>query len=644
MNVTASPLDYYVLEWLAPKKDRIAQLIADDAVIRFDDDGAVVPPGPDGNVERISLTVPRLPGMTALVVDRASLSVLGRPVEQLPVIQAATSSAESRSLQGPGGALARVEIRGLKVVSPGAGMALQASRGTPSAYRWELVDGEVVLSRTRKSGDRHLHLLVAADGPPQAAVPHYDMPDNPAGLYGPVLGGASLRLDHPAVGTATVTFDPPLAADRVEILLATNDETSAHAGLPHEAVPVSWTAEEITGVWTAVPRDAALTAAAGGDAVLVADLPGELPLDATVIDVTPAARALLQDAYAAGGAGDLELAITATSATAGELAARAVSLAAVYRFDSVGSDGVPVALRGRPATAALPLPAGLVPRQLTMTVDGRFGAAVRVAASDGYLPGRRSGLRLVPGLRGARRIALTSAERLRPLARVTLLVDADEPAELLVEVAADRGGRIGAPIADPVALPVTPSPAGAAAPLWLAADLPPLPPQADAVWVMARATAGIVRWYAESGEADAAAALISTDDGATWAASAERGCAQLHVLAERPEPAPLTLHWPHGLLSGDVLSLPAARTRIETTGADAVTRLPDESGLAAVPLEAGVGRSVTFRKEAVSPVADDDLDQVATLGEELLLTFSSDRDCDLRILDATLRYDPEQAP
>lgn len=641
-----APFSYVVLESVVPRVAWSVQLVADDAVIRFDDDGEVVPPGPDGTVGQIAVGVPRLPGMTALVVERASLAVLGRRREQLPVPVAASSSSASRTLQGPGGgSLARLEIRGLKVTAPGDGMALRASSGTPSGYRWALVDGEVVRSGSVGSGDLHLHLLVRADGPPLAAVPHYAMPDNSAGLYGPVLAGASLRVDHPTAGTATVTFDPPLPATSVTVVLVTNDTTQPHQGLPHEARTVPWTAQSVTGVWAAAPTDVTLEARAGSAGpVRVAQMPGALADAEIDVDVTPAARSLLTDAYAADDDADLELAVTATSTTAGELAARRVTLTAHYRFDSVDAQGLDVSLRGRPATVALPLPEGLEPQQMTLTVDGRFGPGVLVGSSDGERPGRRTGVRLTGDVRAARRLALTDAERLRPLLRVTVLAAADSAAELLVEVAADRNGRVGPLVAGPVAIAVDPSDGLG----WWSADLPPVPAAAGAVWLVVRATTGTVRWYAETGPSDAgpsdpAQALVSVDAGGTWAASTERGCAQLHVLAERPEPAPLALHWPGGLLADDVLTLPATRTRIETTGADAVQRDPGAETLAATPLETPVGRSVTFRKEGLTPLPVAALATVATLGSELPLTLSSARDCDLRVLDATLRYHPEEA-
>lgn len=639
-----APYEYVLLQAFAPRRPFVVALVADDAVVRYDDDGQVVAPSDDGNVEDIAFTVPRLPGMSAIVVDRASLTVLGRRREQVPVTASATSSAESRTLSGPGGALARLEIRDLMVSDPGDGVALPATTGTVAGYRWRDDDGTVVVSRSLQSSDRRLHLLFSADGPPFAAVPHYDMPDNAAGLYGPVLAGAELQVDHPTSGALTVVFDPPVPCDQVRVLLATNDETHAHAGLPHEAEPVRWTAASVTAVWAAAPSAVSLAATTGAAGPIpVADFPGEVPAAETPVDFTPAARSLLADAYAADDAAaeDLELRIAATSASAGELAARQLTLSTHYRFDSVGPDGLAVSLQGRPQTVDLPLPPSLVPQQVTVTVDGRFGPGVLLTASDGDGPGRRSGVRLSADVRAARRLPLSDAERLRPLLRATLLLDADVPAEVLVEVAADRDGRLGPPLADPVAITVAPG----AGPRWLAATLPAVVVAAPALWLVVRATAGTARWYAEPASPDPALALVSTDAGGTWAATTARGCAQVHVVAERPEPAPLTLHWPGGLVATDVLTLPAVRTLIETTGADAQQReaTGDAAVLAAVPLEQPVGRTVTFRKEGLTPFAPSALPTFATLGDTAALTFSCPRDCDLRVLDVTLRYHPAEA-
>jgi hypothetical protein len=333
------------------------------------------------------------------------------------------------------------------------------------------------------------------------------MPDNPAGLYGPVLTGASLRLDDPSSGTATLTLDPPVAAPDVEVFLGANPDKGAHGGLPNEAVGLGWSAS-VVGVWASAPHDVTLTAGS----VTVAQLAGELAETITEIDLTPAARAVLGEALAAGGTSDdLVLRLAATSTTAGELAGGHIRIDARYRHVAVGPDGVALEMEGSPATAPLELPPGLVPAQLTMTVDGKFGPARLVTAADDPDPATREGTLVTGPTRIARRVTLAGIERNRPLARVGLLCSADRPTELLVELCADVQGRPGARIGDPVALAVEPD----GAPRWQRTPMPERSADgAEAVWVVVRASAGSARWYGPASPPDAEPA--SSSDTRLW--------------------------------------------------------------------------------------------------------------------------------
>ena len=611
-------------------------------VIRFDDDGDVAEA--DDAVARLKFVVPFLSGMSELVVERARVEVRGRRIDQAAVSVAKWGSSAYLDLTGRPGGVRRIDLRGL-AVQPGDpdDVQLSATSGSPSAYRWRRQDGEIEFSRS--PGGKQLHLMIrphdgSGFGPPQTAVPHYDMPDNRGNLYGPVLAGASLTLDDPTAGSARVTFAPPVDSERNQLYLGTNDENGAHSGLPHEASPVSWTATEVLGIWASAPSDVELVAELeGAEPVPVGTFPGEMSTTPSTVDFTPGARALLTQGYGASTGADLLVVVEATSTTAGELVATSLELSAHYRLQSVGADGVQVSLRGSPESIDIPKAAGLTPARLTLTVDGSFGPAVRAAASDGDRPGRRSGLRLADAAQGARRMTLTGTERGRPMARLSVYGRSDEPTELILRLVKDQSGRMGAPLFEPVAIQIPPS----LDPRWHRADLvvPTEAPASDAVWVTAQTSAGRFWWFAdpqdEVASPTARDAMASADGGATWSTIASRPVVQVHYLTERPEPAPISLRAPSGLLTEDILALPAVRSRLETTLLDAIQRGLAGDGTPPAALGAQTA-ALTFRQESVQPISD--LSVLAGSGDHLTLTFDGARDADFRLLDAVLTYDP----
>lgn len=637
MTIVAVPR--YVFEVVAPLIQQLttaSQLAHLDHAIRFGDDGTVVAAGAD-NVEALELVVPRWPGLSDLVVDRAVVRISGRRIDVSPVEEVKSGTSPSVRLRGRPGALRRIELRGLTIDPAGAGeeVVLHASTGSPSRWRWRATaDG---IERDTANGSNPVHVMVRPTGsPPVTASPHYAMPDNASGLYGPVLGGSSVRLDDPRPGSATVHFDPPIAASDVELFVGANPGKGRHGGLPHEAVGLAWSADAVVATWSAAPHDVTLTATAGGTPVTVAELPGELPTALAMIDLTAAARSVLRDALAVG-ADDLVLSVGATSTTAGELAGDTIQLDARYRHDAVGADGLNLDILGSPVTATVELPPDLVPAVLTMTLDGRFGPARLVTSADDADPLTRQGTDLRGTNRVTRRVALVGIERNRPLVRVGLLCGADAAAEILVQVCRDEQGRPGPPVSDPVALHLDP---GAAA--WHRAELSASTADGDPkVWVTAWATSGAARWYGtpvvEPVDADIDV-LISLDDGTTWDIADVRPAVQLHV-ETTPEPEPIELRSLLGLVAPDVLALPAARTRVEAPALPAA-RLAGGT----VPSDlAGPARSASFRVERVSPISSDALAALAPAGA-IPLRFTCRRDVNLRVLDVEATYDPWRKP
>ena len=639
--MTLDAANRYVFEAFAPQFPQLSiasQLAPLGQAIRFDDAGQVVPEGVD-NVDAIELVVPRLPGLSDLVVDKAVVRISGRRIDVLPVEEVKDGASPSVRLRGGLGALHRIELRGLTVDPAGVGeeVVLHASAES-SRWRWRATaDG---IERDTETGSNPVHLMVRPTGsPPVKAIPHYDMPDNAAGLYGPVLSGASLRLDDPSPGSATLRFDPPVAAPDIEVFIGANPGKRRHEGLPHEAVGLVWSADAVVATWSAAPHDVTLTAAAGGPAVTVAQLPGELATAPTEIDLTAAARSVLRDASATDD--NRVLSLVATSTTAGELVGDVIRLDARYRHDAVGPDGLTLDILGAPVAAVIDLPPGLVPALVTMTLDGRFGPARLVTSADDPDPQTRHGTSLLGTHRVTRRVALAGSERNRPLVRVGLLCGAQAPAELLVQLCSDIQGRPGTPLADPVALNLD-----SATTAWYRAELPgPSAGGGQHVWVTAWAANGGARWYgtsvADPIEEDIDEdidVLVSLDGGATWDVSKVRPAVQLHV-ETIPEPEPIELYSPVGRLADDVLELPAARTRIEAP-ALAAARLAG----GAVPSDrADPARWASFRVERVSPIASADLAALASAGP-VPLRFMCRRDVNLRVLDVEATYDPWRTP
>jgi hypothetical protein len=651
------PLDFVVLQAAAPPAATAAY--AQDAggqVVRFGADGAAQPAtanGPAGTatVERFGLVVRYLAGMTELVVTGAELRVSGRRVDQPPAGTAHGTAADSVTLTGPGGTLRRIEISGLAAVPPGGNdtIGLAATRGGTAGWRWRRDEDGVHLERAT-GGDR-LRLLVRAQaasgafGPPQVAVPPYAMPGNQAGMYGPVLAGGTLALDEPATGSARLDLDPPVAAGTVRLMLGLNEGDPAD-DLPHQVKPVPWTATDVRGTWSAAPTGVRLTATAAPapGAILLAEFRGELA-DGVDVDVAPAARSLLAAAYPAAGGGDLRLEIAATSTTPGELVASGLRVDAYYRYDAVAAGPREVALLGAPMTVELPLPAGPAPGSLTLTVDGTFGAGVLLTASDRDRPAPRDGVRLAGPVQACRRLAVGVPERGRPLIRVGLFgraaPSAAQPAtELLFTLHADAGGRVGPPLGPPVSLRV-----GADRGAWYRTDLP-APVDAgrvEAVWVAVQATAGVFWWYAADPAGTPTDTRLSTDAGATWADTDRQVLTQVHYASERAEPSPLRLLAPAGLVAADLLDLPAARSRIETTAAAAVRRAPrdagEPAGLTGLPARTREAASAAFRLEGIRPLAGPALARLAG-ATALPLTFGCDRDVTVRVEAAELTYDP----
>lgn len=273
------------------------------------------------------------------------------------------------------------------------------------------------------------------------------------------------------------------------------------------------------------------------------ELRGETPADAPVVvwnhpgpldpahgkqpvDMAPIARKRLGDRLAAANAGappaTLTLPVRLVAAAGGPVGVSGTDLRVEYAADAA-STPVAVSLRGYPRPLGLSVPAGLRPAAGSLSLTARhlgreLNGPVGTEAVDGG-PGRTV---TVQRWAAAALPVLASAGAGDPvvLAAVSLDVAADAQAELAVEVRADVHGLPGAVLAAAVAV-LQPGPRAVQEVLL---DPAPAVPAGAVVWVCARTTTGVVRWYADPAGARPVELALptgftarhSTDGGVTW--------------------------------------------------------------------------------------------------------------------------------
>ncbi len=560
-----------------------------------------VPPGleryalPDSGPLLLPVPVPLLPGMDAVEVQEARLTLAGGSRE--------TEAAATRTAAGeievrfPGGdttaTLKRLRVDGFRLTVAGASLA-------------GLGNGDA------------LHMIVqvlegSRAGPPAAAAPHFAMPGGGGSRYGPALGGASLAVGAVVAGAAPLTLSlaPPLAASAFRIALVKPGEDAA---LPNESTGWrDWAMTGATAFFSTRPRDVAVTLAGpGGAPAAVASFPGAMPADATAIDLTPAMRAMARTALAAATGDDLGLAVQISAAAGGDMLA-AIARPRVRYVKRLLAQPQPMILRGNRAELRLAVPGGLVPSGLSLAIDGRYGVP-RLLDSVALPTGRqRNGYRLVPGRRLAVPLGLTAAEQLLPLRRLAAFGRAEAPAALLLGLALGHGAVPGAAHGEPVAVPV----AATSEMGWHRGEwrLPALaPPHAERLFLTVEVTHG--------------AFLLATDPAAGGEALLDEGGGWMAAIA-----APLVAAW--------------VDEADPATGAPAPLHPLDLDGPAG-PLNrdvAGVlggARPPNFVLNwlAVAPAHAAMLAAVGAAAGDFALGFSCRRDVDLTLSDGMLTYDP----
>ena len=244
------------------------------------------------------------------------------------------------------------------------------------------------------------------------------------------------------------------------------------------------------------------------------------------VDLSPIARKRLGDRLAAANAGPPPVALTLpvrlVAASGGPVGVSGTELRVGYAADAV-SGPVSVALRGYPQPLALAVPAALRPAAGTVSITARhlgreLNGPIGAGSTDGG-PGRA----VTVDRWAAVALPVLAADTAGPpvtLAAVTLDVGVDAPAELAIDVRADVHGLPGAVLASAVTV-LPPGPRAAHEVLLVSQ---PAVAAGAVVWVCARTTTGVVRWYDDAADARPAelapdfdvAVRRSTDGGATW--------------------------------------------------------------------------------------------------------------------------------
>lgn len=630
--------------------------------------------GPEQGFEQaLTFEVPWLPDMDALHVVRAGVRITPVAAYLDPGLRADTSGAAVLEL--PAGnarsdevlvdaQLDEVRIRGLDI--PVASGDYFLAGNATHVLRWRAGEAPAWVTT---GGAPFLHFAICLGqgegfGPPAAAFPHFSMPGN-SGLYGAALAGGQMVMTTRPDGRVDVTLrvTPRLRTRKCKLVLLRLDGDHVARyddGLPHEGVPIGWSAEEIETLWRGGLQDVEIDAFVSSEGVAepdvapVSSFPGSALREgsATFVDFSAAARSLLRGAHGARDSGDqdLALAVRFDAQTRGRVRYQDFEVVAEYRRfpGDEFEDGAPsLKLRGAPESIRLQLPAGLRPSRATLTLDGSFGRHALIPASDrGSLqPELRADSYRVRGTaRVARWVPLPGTPNALPprplLTRVGVEGRAAGPCELLLALHRGRPGFVGERIGDPVALSVETE----VHPRWHRAELGRAARAAsrlsdlEGVWLVAEVSRGTFWWSAalddaQVGESVGVSCLLS-EGGGTWDARPGRPRIQVHhelVAGEPGAPIPEAIEF-HVNWGGP--SAPAWELLDFDLRPAAIAGAVDFRAEGVMPFgEGGVTQGISRARVR--------LDQLAELdGGALELGFDCVRDVDFRLLDLAFTYSP----
>jgi hypothetical protein len=585
----------------------------------------------------LEVPIPRLAGMDDIELDRISLDISSDVRSEDVSVAGTPSNGEvAISLSGPSAAAARlerIEIEDLRITSTSTDfLVVQGTSGGLSTvlYGWDSENSTIaVIPDGNDPLAKHVHVLLRpaagnSFGPPAAAAPHFAMPGAGAGLYGPALGGAWVRLTEEPGGIKAVLYlNPKLAGARFALLLGHAGQPTADAGLPNEVSPVGWSAANVKAIFDVRPSSIEVRAsveAAGPEQPVVAEFPsdpGERPVN---VDFAGVARSLLKKAYPASTGTDLGLKLLFTSGSSGAIRVNLRAAAARYLIRPLEQGPSSLKLLGAPESIDLVVSDAFKPAAVSFTVDGIYGPARLTLDSDTGVPDTSHGLRVSGSVFVARQVALTAAETNLPIVRFGLFGRASEDSELLLSLHKGDEFRIGAPTGEPLSLEVTP----ASAPAWHRKEYTApglLPPHPRVLWLVVRATRGAFWWH---GAMDSDGyTQRSAADGATY--TQVGGRPGLHVSLREVDPGsgnpspvhPVPLLWTGGLLNADIVGVAGIEASLP----------PD------------------FRRFwiAEGTAHQSFLHAVPGLAGKLKLTFHCLRDVDLSVSEAVLTYNPWNA-
>ena len=593
----------------------------------------------------LPVPIPRLAGLDDIEVEQVSFDLSSARHE------------DEKSVSGPGAGRSEVTInytpQGENVVSRLTQIEVQDLRLDADAansyvldaltdfggsdrqvvYAWDAGQNRSVAHVNGSTGNAHfVHFLVrpkvgGAFGPPMAAVPYFEMPGAGKAMYGPALGGAVLSLYHDGDNKirALLKFNPPLQTGTVKLLLGKTSSArdGPHAGLPNEIQGVNWRAATVVASYDIRPAGVSVNSTVPDDPnePVVARFdtdPGDAPVN---IEFASVARSMLRTNYPSSSGDDLGLRLKFTCDTPGKLRVNLTQASARYLRYPLADESISLHVQGAAESMNLAVPEDLRPAGVSFTLDGVYGPARLVAAADNTPAAARHGFRVAGNVQLARRISLTEREQNLPLIRVALFGRAGEAGELLISIHRGDATRIGPAIGPPYSLALEPASGVAWHRISFASD-DLLPPQPEALWVVARATDGIFWWHA-TGESDVAVQR-STDDGAGWNAVTQHPLLQLAVLEGRLDPAsrevhpeplmPLQLSWVDGVLNSDLVGVSGQATTLPPT----------------------FRRFWMAQSSAHAPF----LNRIPSLGGLLRLDFDCRRDVEMTVRDVALVYNP----
>ncbi len=522
----ASPLFYSAALNVANLKKYALGLFEPPAVdvVEFTD--------PSGGVVERELAVPFLPGMDAVVVERARLQLRSRPRE-LEVAFEAREAAEP----------------GVIVVLPRVSRLLKigVDYTIPAALAGQPV--RVVVRNAQPQG-----------GTFSVSPPVYASPDfaAPGPMFPRPLSGMSLTT---TASGAVLTLPRPLGQAWL-IQLATGDEA-----VKLSAIAVTPTVRFVR--IDAVPHNLTLAIRLAEESPQLWSHP-ELFLPEVglqEVDFSPLAQKRLSEVLAQADpktAVTLSVALQFVSGSGGDVSIASRTLDARYQVDAVDADGESHELGGDWTSVAIEAPASLRPAHVAADLTVRpLGRELNGGSPEPSLRAPSRGLRIRPTITvaGAARFVVPDEERLTdsPLVSARAYLASATASEAVLELRADGAGAPGVPIVPPVVRQLEAGFRG-----WVEFDLAS-PWTASAassdLWVCLRTNQGEVLWFGSPEDVeDEAAGLVSLDGGASWGAPDERLephrplLVQLFNAVPDPQPEPIVrVHQGASLLAENLL-------------------------------------------------------------------------------------------